>query len=99
MDQEKIANLIKRIRKENKLTQKQLADKYNVTYQAVSKWENGLNLPDAALLKQMSKDFNISMDDIFEGKYTKKNNKKIIIIISVVALLIISLLIINFVEL
>ena len=34
------------LRKKNNLTQKQLADKYNVTYQAVSKWENGKNMPD-----------------------------------------------------
>ena len=39
MEQEKIANLIKKIRKDNHLTQKELADKYHVTYQAVSKWE------------------------------------------------------------
>ena len=46
MDQEKIGNFIKEIRKKNNLTQKDLADKYNVTYQAVSKWENGKNMPD-----------------------------------------------------
>ena len=44
MDQEKIGKFIKEIRKKNKLTQKDLADKYNVTYQAVSKWENGVSL-------------------------------------------------------
>ena len=38
MDTEKIGQLIKKIRKENHLTQKQFADKYGVTYQAVSKW-------------------------------------------------------------
>ena len=76
MEQERIAELIKKIRKDNNLTQKQLADKYNVTYQAVSKWENGINLPDISLLKKMSKDFNISMDDIFESNYSKKNRSK-----------------------
>ena len=38
MDQEKIGNLIKKIRKENHLTQAELANKLGVTYQAVSKW-------------------------------------------------------------
>ncbi len=38
MDQEKIGKFIKEIRKKNNLTQKDLANKYNVTYQAVSKW-------------------------------------------------------------
>lgn len=95
MDQEKIGKFIKEIRKKNNLTQKDLADKYNVTYQAVSKWENGKNMPDTALIKQMSKDFNISLDDIFEGEYSKKNiNKRNIYIISF-TLIIITLIIIS----
>ena len=80
MNQEKIGNLIKKIRKNNNLTQKQLADKYGVTYQAVSKWENGKNIPDISLIKQMSKDFNIEIEDILEGKVNKKKNKKIYLI-------------------
>ncbi len=44
MNQEKFGKFIKDIRKKHNLTQKQLADKYNVTYQAVSKWENGILL-------------------------------------------------------
>ena len=92
MNQEKIGNLIKQIRKKNNLTQKQLADKYGVTYQAVSKWENGKNIPDISLIKQMSKDFNIDIEDILEGKVNKKKNKKTILII-IIILLIISIVI------
>ena len=44
MNQDKIGNFIKSIRLEHNLTQKELADKLGVTYQAVSKWENGKNL-------------------------------------------------------
>ena len=95
MNQEKIGKLIKQIRKSNNLTQKQLADKYGVTYQAVSKWENGKNIPDISLIKQMSKDFNIDIEDILEGKVNKKRNKRIILIITIIllVLLIIVLLI------
>lgn len=92
MNQEKIGNLIKQIRKKNNLTQKQLADKYGVTYQAVSKWENGKNIPDISLIKQMSKDFNIDIEDILEGKVKKKKNKKILII-SIIIILIISIIV------
>ena len=92
MNQEKIGNLIKQIRKKNNLTQKQLADKYGVTYQAVSKWENGKNIPDISLIKQMSKEFNIDIEDILEGKVNKKKNKKTILII-IIILLIISIVI------
>ena len=94
MEQEKVSNFIKKIRKDNNLTQKALADKYNVTYQAVSKWENGINMPDMILLKKMSKDFNVSLDDILEGNYINKKNNKLIIYI-LLSLIIISLIIIN----
>lgn len=43
MNQEKISNLIKQLRKKENLTQAQFANKYNVTFQAVSKWENGVS--------------------------------------------------------
>ena len=98
MDQEKISNFIKKIRKENNLTQKDLADKYNVTYQAVSKWENGINMPDTLLLKKMSKDFNISLDDIFEGEYSKKKTlKRKIIIFSLLSLLLVFVIVLLFI--
>ena len=76
MDSEKVGKFIKEIRKKNNLTQKELADKYGVTYQAVSKWENGINLPEITLLRQMSKDFNISLEDILDGEIKDKSKNK-----------------------
>ena len=67
MQEEKFGKIIKEIRKKNNLTQKDLADKYHVTYQAVSKWENGKNMPDVTILKEISKDFNVSLDDLIDG--------------------------------
>ena len=64
MEQEKIGKFIKKLRKENNLTQKDLADKYGVTYQAVSKWETGKNIPDISLLKEISKHFNVNIEDL-----------------------------------
>ena len=74
MDQEKFGNLIKKIRLENNLTQKDFADKYNVTYQAVSKWENGKNMPDTLLIKKICDDFDLKMEDLFNGEVSKKKN-------------------------
>jgi len=68
MDQEKIGKLIKDLRVKSNMTQAEFAEKYGVTYQAVSKWENGKNLPDMLLLKQICNDFNINVDDILDGK-------------------------------
>lgn len=101
MDQEKFGKFIKEIRKKNNLTQKQLADKYNVTYQAVSKWENGKNMPDMVLIKQMSEDFGISLEEMFEGKLKnnknfKRNKSVIAICLSIILILTLIILVIIF---
>ena len=98
MNQEKIGKFIKDLRKKNNLTQKELADKYNVTYQAVSKWENGKNMPDLSLLKEMSKDFNVSLEELFDGEIKNKKNNKKYIIIGVICLFVVLFLIILFVN-
>lgn len=93
MDQEKFGKFIKQIRKDHNLTQKQLAEKYNVTYQAVSKWETGKNMPDISLIKQIAKDFDVSIDELFDGEYTKKKKQKIpLILIVITTLILISIL-------
>lgn len=92
MDQEKIGKLIKEIRKKNNLTQAEFAEKYGVTYQAVSKWENGKNIPDVSLLKEISKDFNVNIEDLLEGRVSSKNksNKsKLIIIIILLSIIVV----------
>lgn len=96
MNQEKIGKFIRELRKNNNLTQADLANKYNVTYQAVSKWENGKNIPDISILKQMSKDFNIDINDLLDGEENKKKVKSYYFIIGFVIVLFIILLIIIF---
>ena len=84
MEQENFGKLIKDIRKKHNLTQQEFANKYGVTYQAVSKWENGKNLPDTLLMKQISDDFSIKLEDMFKGEYEKKKkNIKLILCISI----------------
>ena len=90
MNQEKIGNLIKEIRKNNNLTQKELADKLGVTYQAVSKWETGLNIPDIAIIRQISKMYNIDINEILDGE-KKKKRKNIFIIVSILLLIMLSI--------
>ena len=100
MDQEKVGKFIKEIRKKNNLTQKDLADKYNVTYQAVSKWENGKNMPDISILKEICKDYNKDINGLLNDKKIPKNYKfKILfMIIALLIIVIISLGIINFIN-
>ena len=76
MEQENIQKFIKKLRKEKNLTQKQLADMLGVTYQAVSKWERGLNIPDISILKEISRIFDVDMDTMITG--VEKKHKKYI---------------------
>ena len=84
MNQNKIASFIKKIRLENKLTQQEFADKYGVTYQAVSKWENAKNLPDISILKEICNDYNIDLNELLDVSKTKNANKKKYIILGIV---------------
>lgn len=92
MENEKIGKFIKDIRQKNNLTQKEFADTLGVTYQAVSKWENGKNIPDIAIIKEISRIFHIDIEEILDGKKKqKRNNKKIIITIFLVVITIVIL--------
>lgn len=55
---------IKKLRIEKGLTQKELADEVHVTFQTVSKWEKDENEPDVATLRELSKIFSCSIDDL-----------------------------------
>ncbi len=97
MNQELIGKTIKEIRKKENLSQQKFAEKYGVTYQAVSKWENGKNIPDITILKAICNDYNLDLNNFLEAKIqpNKKNTKYIIpIIIFFLILLIIILCII-----
>lgn len=59
---------IKKFRNEKHLTQKDLADQLNVSFQTVSKWENDENEPDIYTLKELSKTFNCSLDCLLSNE-------------------------------
>lgn len=87
MDQEKIGKFILKIRQDNNLSQTKFADRLNVTFQAVSKWENGRGIPDIEMLKKISEEFNVSIDEIIKGnKQTKKKNYILIIILLLIGI-------------
>lgn len=72
----KFCDKLQKIRKENNITQEQLADKLNVSRQAVSKWESGLAYPDTEKLIQISKIFNVSLDDLINDSKNNNFNKE-----------------------
>ena len=69
----KVSENIKRYRKSMNLTQEQLAESLGVTIGAVSKWENGGNVPDITTLMELANLYNISMDELLGYDKSTKN--------------------------
>ena len=84
MNQEKIGKFIATLRKENNLTQKELAEKLGITDRAISHWENGRCLPDVSLFEDLSNILNITVNELISGerissdKLIKKSDENII---------------------
>jgi len=68
MDSIKVGIFIKSLRESKGWTQNQLASMLNVTYKAVSKWENGGGLPDTSIFPQLAKLFGVSSDELLAGE-------------------------------
>ncbi len=69
----KLAENIKRYRKQMELTQEGLAEAFGVTVGAVSKWENGNNVPDVLTMMELANFFNISVDELLGFDISSKN--------------------------
>lgn len=67
LDSMKVGNFIMEKRKELGMTQQQLADKLNVSFQAVSKWENGTTYPNIEILKDLAIALAVTVDEILAG--------------------------------
>ncbi len=66
------------LRKNSRLTQEQLAQALHISAQAVSKWENGLSVPDTLTVPQIAEYFHVSLDFLYYGKAeTMQNEQKI----------------------
>ncbi len=78
MNQVKIGAFIATCRKNQNLTQAQLADKLGITDRAVSKWETGRSLPDSSLMIELCHLLNITVNDLLCGEVVtmEDNNKK-----------------------
>ena len=68
MNTQKTGEFIKALRKENNMTQLQLAEKLSCTDKAISRWETGKGLPDADMLLALSDTFSVSINEILLGE-------------------------------
>jgi transcriptional regulator with XRE-family HTH domain len=64
----KMAQFISELRKEKKLTQKELAEQLGVTDKAVSKWERGLSYPDISLLSKLSRILGVTTSELLNNE-------------------------------
>ena len=67
MDQVKIGQFIKAMRKEKDLTQREVAEKLNISEKTVSKWETGNGLPEVGLMLPLCKLLEISVNELLSG--------------------------------
>ena len=74
MDNVKTGLLIAQIRKDKGYTQKELAEKINVSNATVSKWETGKGFPDISLLESLANSLDIKVSDIIAGEIIEDTN-------------------------
>jgi transcriptional regulator with XRE-family HTH domain len=67
---------IARLRKEKGMTQEDLARELNISYQAVSKWENGISSPDISNIKLLAQFFGVSIDALFGLELLPREKEK-----------------------
>lgn len=75
MDQVKIGKFIASQRKKNNLKQEDLAKKFNISCQAISKWERGIAFPDASILIELCDMLDITLEELLIGE--KIGNQKV----------------------
>ncbi|MDE7330017.1 MAG: helix-turn-helix domain-containing protein [Clostridia bacterium] len=68
MDAIKIGRFIKSLRKENSLTQREVAERLNVSEKTISKWETGNGMPEVSLMLPLCKLFGISINELLSGE-------------------------------
>lgn len=85
MNQQKIGEFLKQLRKDKGLTQEQLAEHFNISSRTVSRWETGNNMPDISLLIEIADFYDVDIREIIDGerksekmdKETKDTLKKV----------------------
>ena len=73
MDYEKIGALIRRLRTRQGLTQRQLAERLEVSDKAVSKWERGQGCPDVSLLPRLAQTLGVELEGLLAGELSERD--------------------------
>ena len=73
MNQQKIGEFLKHLRKNKGLTQEQLAEHFYVSSRTVSRWETGKNIPDVDMLIDLADFYEIDISEIIDGEIKSEN--------------------------
>ena len=76
MDQQKVGQFLKELRSKKSLTQEQLAGMLGVSNRSISRWENGVTMPDFDMLIQMAKFYDVEIEEILNGERKGENMDK-----------------------
>jgi DNA-binding XRE family transcriptional regulator len=93
MKKQSFGTMVAQLRKEQGMTQLDLAEKMGVTDKAVSKWERDLSFPDVNSLPKLAEIFGVSVDELMQNKVASQNdiqvkklNKMVTLILRAVAM-------------
>lgn len=73
MNQQKIGQFLKHLRKDKGLTQEQLAEHFSVSSRTVSRWETGSNMPDVDMLIELADFYEVDIREIIDGERKGEN--------------------------
>ena len=77
MDQITIGRFIAKKRKEQSLTQEQLAERLGVSNKTVSKWETGKCMPDYAVVKNLWGELKVSVSELMDGEEAEEKSVRV----------------------
>ena len=75
MEEKSLGKIIAELRKENNMTQMDLAEKMCVTDKAVSKWERDISCPDIKTINKLAEIFNVDINILLNTKVNTKSIK------------------------
>lgn len=76
MDTVRIGKFLAELRREKELTQEQLAEKLGTSNKTISRWENGNYMPPVEMLVEISRFYNVSINEILSGKRLDRDEEK-----------------------
>ena len=76
MNQQKIGEFLKHLRKDKGLTQEQLAEEFGVSSRSVSRWENGNTMPDISIIIELADFYDVDIREIICGERKSENMDK-----------------------